>query len=108
MLIKKSVRTIVWLRYFPNWRRNGSSCPYCAGRLASKENCLAVLVPDLAAEWDYDVNGSLLPEQVLPKSMRSVGWVCRHCGHRWNAPIAYRTEGSGCPACRKKQRKNRT
>lgn len=88
-------------------RMDGSDCPYCTGRRASKENCLAAFAPAVAAEWDYSVNSGLTPEQVLPKSMRSVGWVCRECGHRWNAPIAYRTEGSGYPVCREKQRKMR-
>lgn len=83
---------------------NGSGCPYCNGRLAGKENCLATLNPVLAAEWDYDVNDNLTPEQVLPRSMRMVGWICQSCGCRWNAPIAYRTEGSGCPVCRKKKK----
>ena len=91
----------------PDSRVNGSGCPYCAGRLATRENCLAALAPALAAEWDYDANSPLTPEQVLPKSMRSVGWVCQHCGCRWRAPLAYRTEGSGCPACRKAQGRRR-
>ena len=88
----------------PDSRMDGSGCPYCNGRLASKENCLATLNPVLAAEWDYDVNDNLTPEQVLPRSMRMVGWICQSCGCRWNAPIAYRTEGSGCPVCRKKKK----
>ena len=91
----------------PDSRVNGSGCPYCAGRLATRENCLAALAPALAAEWDYDANSPLTPEQVLPKSMRSVGWICQRCGCRWRAPIAYRTEGSGCPACRKAQGRRR-
>ena len=91
----------------PDSRVSGSGCPYCAGRLASEENCLAALAPDLAAEWDYEANGELTPAQVLPRSMRKVGWICRSCGHRWSMPIAYRAEGSGCPVCREGQRKRR-
>lgn len=91
----------------PDSRINGSGCPYCAGRLACKENCLSALNPALASEWDNEVNGDLTPEQVLPKSMRSVGWICSFCGHRWNMPIAYRTEGSGCPVCRERRGRRR-
>lgn len=87
----------------PDSRINGSGCPYCNGQLASKENSLAALNPALAAEWDHDANDTLTPEQVLPRSMRAVGWICRSCGCRWTMPIAYRTEGSGCPVCRKKK-----
>lgn len=93
----------------PDSRMGGSGCPYCSGRRASKENCLATLNQALAAEWDYDANGELTPEQVLPCSMRRVDWICSICGHHWTAPIAYRTEGSGCPVCRAKRgRKERT
>ena len=90
----------------PDARIGGSGCPYCSGRLASRENCLAALEPALAAEWDYDANDPLTPEQVLPRSMRNVGWICQSCGCRWTAPISYRTEGSGCPVCREKRGRN--
>ena len=85
----------------PDARVSGHGCPYCAGLLASPENCLAALAPALAAEWDWEENRPLTPEQVLPHSIRAVGWLCPVCGHRWTAPIAYRMDGSGCPACRK-------
>ena len=28
-----------------------SGCPYCSGRLASDDNCLQTLYPELAKEW---------------------------------------------------------
>lgn len=91
----------------PDTRMNGSGCPYCVGRLPSGENCLAAIHPSLAAEWDYEGNQPLTPEQVLPRSMQKVSWVCRTCGHRWTAPIAYRADGSGCPVCRQKQKQRK-
>ncbi len=106
----RSTKTVWWIcenghewQASPDSRINGSGCPYCNGQLASKENSLAALNPALAAEWDHDANDTLTPEQVLPRSMRAVGWICRSCGCRWTMPIAYRTEGSGCPVCRKKK-----
>ena len=85
-------------------RMNGSGCPYCSGHLASKENCLLTLHPILSDEWDYESNYPLTPDQVLPRSMRKVTWICKECGHRWSAPISYRVDGSGCPECRKKKK----
>lgn len=89
----------------PDLRMNGRGCPYCSGRLASKENCLLTLYPSLAEEWDYEANQPLTPEQVLPHTMRKVNWVCKKCGHRWSSPVAYRVDGSGCPVCRKKKKR---
>lgn len=91
----------------PDARMGGSGCPYCTGRLASPENCLAATYPDIAAEWDAAANGEWTPEQVLPHSNRRAAWVCRTCGFRWSAPIVYRTDGSGCPACRKQKNRRR-
>lgn len=87
----------------PDARTSGSGCPYCAGRLPTEETCLHGMNPALAAEWDQEANGTLTPRQVFPHSKRRAGWKCSVCGHRWTAPIAYRTNGSGCPACREKR-----
>ena len=40
------------------------------------ENHLETLYPDVAAEWDYEENGSLEPSMVLPGSNRIVSWKC--------------------------------
>lgn len=48
-------------------RFGGAKCPFCAQRsLCSGSNDLATLMPDIAAQWDYDKNGSLRPCDVLP------------------------------------------
>lgn len=54
--------------------------------------------PDLVAEWDYEKNAGLKPENVRPGSERKVFWICPN-GHSYNTRIAHRVSGSGCPIC---------
>lgn len=85
-----------------NSRTNGGNgCPACAGRVATPEHNLAVIFPEVGAEWDWEANGSLKPTEVTPFSNRKVGWRCSaEPGHRWSATIQNRTSsGSGCPRC---------
>lgn len=80
-------------------RTRGNGCPYCSGFLAIPgENDLATVNPKLAAEWHPTKNGTLKPEDVLPKSNKRVWWICEK-GHDWEADIATRSSGSGCPFC---------
>jgi hypothetical protein len=82
-----------------NHRHQGTGCPYCAGRLAfGGENDLTVENPALATEWNYAKNGDLIPENVRPGSHKRVWWICNK-GHEWQAVIASRNEGYGCPCC---------
>ena len=78
-----------------------SGCRACAGKVATAQNNLQLHFPDIAAGWHPKKNGSLQPDQVLPKSGQSVVWRCladrRH--EDWTATIANRTTGSGCPSC---------
>lgn len=80
--------------------RNRTECPVCAGRkVISGENDLATVLPQLAAQWDAEKNGSLTPENVSPNSNRRVWWRCEK-GHAYCAVIAYRAQSnSGCPYC---------
>lgn len=82
-------------------------CPYCGGRKAlAGFNDLATTHPRLAAQWDYERNGSLRPEDVLAGSCKRVGWVCGE-GHRWSALVASRAKGKngdpGCPYCKREK-----
>jgi hypothetical protein len=82
-----------------NHRHHGTGCPYCSGRVAFKgDNDLATENPALAAEWNYDKNGGLVPEDVRPWSHKRVWWKCSK-GHEWQAVIASRNSGYGCPCC---------
>ena len=57
-----------------NDRARGGGCPFCAGRKTSKDNCLAVLNPDLAKEWHPTKNGDLSPVDFTCGSVKRVWW----------------------------------
>ena len=59
---------------------------------------LAVIAPELANEWDYRKNGTLLPSMVSIRASDKVWWKCAN-GHSWKAAIYNRSKGSGCPYC---------
>ncbi|MCO0601167.1 zinc-ribbon domain-containing protein [Peribacillus butanolivorans] len=76
-----------------------SKCPYCIGKLATRENCLMNQFPNIAKEWDSKKNIELSPYDVTPKSGKKVWWEC-HKGHSYQSVIADRTyKKSGCSYC---------
>ena len=80
-------------------RTSGTGCPVCANRIAvSGENDLATTHPELVEQWDTEKNGAVTPAQVFSGSRRKVWWRCE-CGHSWQAAIASRARGIGCPVC---------
>jgi hypothetical protein len=87
----------VWKARIAN-RSRGRGCPYCAGRLVCDDNCLQTLNPALASQWHPRENGALTPRDVTPGSIRKVWWVCGK-GHEWEATVASRSHGNGCPYC---------
>ncbi len=83
----------------PNNRTNtGTGCPSCTGRVVSVERALAAVRPELVAEWDAQHN-SQHAGQVAAYSHHVAWWRCSTCGYAWEATIANRTNGRGCPAC---------
>ena len=80
-------------------RANGCGCPYCKGKYAIRgETDICTTNPELAKEWNYDKNGSLIPEDVTAGSQKRVWWKCAK-GHEWQATIGNRSKGKGCPYC---------
>ena len=80
-------------------RHRGSICPYCAGRCVIKgNNDLATINPALAKEWNYEKNGRLTPVDVMSNSGQKLWWKCS-IGHEWQARVADRNKGKGCPYC---------
>lgn len=63
-----------------------------------KESSLLFSNPEIAKEWNYKKNGKLSPEHFLAYSNKKVWWICSK-GHEWQASIADRTSGNGCPYC---------
>lgn len=81
-------------------RKKATGCPYCSGRaVLSGENDLATKNPDVAAEWHPVLNGDLTPSTVAFKSRSKAWFLCSKCGHIWQAIIANRCAGRGCPIC---------
>ena len=59
-------------------------------KLIKGVNDLETLAPELAKEWNYDKNGSLLPPQVGGGgSHKKVWWICDK-GHEWPATLSSR------------------
>jgi hypothetical protein len=88
-----------------------SGCPRCAveRRAAARlgvphERSLAVRRPELAAELHSSRNGSIDTYTLGAASSRTVWWRCGVCGHDWEATVANRAAGTGCPACWQKRR----
>lgn len=78
--------------------RDNTGCPYCAGKKVAPDRNLATHFPDLAAQWNYERNLGMKPEEFSPKSGKKVWWKCPQ-GHEWKAVIANRSNGNGCPVC---------
>ena len=68
-------------------------------RSVLKENSLSIKYPEIAKEWDYENNHSLLPSMFSPKSNDKVAWICP-LGHHYSTVISNRTRNNtGCPYC---------
>ena len=61
------------------------------------------LGPALQQQWDHAANAHLGPVDITPKNGRKVWWRCDQCPdghlHRWEATVANRSNGRGCPQC---------
>ncbi len=82
-----------------NKRNHGRGCPFCANKkILQGYNDLITINPNLASEWNYKKNKNLKPEDFTIGSSKKVWWKCSK-GHEWEATIAHRTHGRGCPFC---------
>ena len=63
-----------------------------------KQSSLLILNPKLAEEWNYKMNGNLKPEFFSVSSQKKLWWECKN-GHSWQATVANRNYGYGCPYC---------
>lgn len=77
----------------------GNRCQICAGKIVLKGfNDLATLYPEIAAEWDYEKNEGLTPDQITAAVKAKVWWHCKS-DHSWQAFVYHRKNGTGCPYC---------
>ena len=79
-------------------------CPICNNEKVSGRYNLVTEFPDIAREWNYIKNGSLIPLEVSPKSSKKVWWICKYNPtHIWADKVGNRTVlNRGCPICSKK------
>lgn len=95
-------------------RTAGSGCPSCGRKKAGiaqkqgsilKYGSLQSACPEIAAQWDYDENNGITPEQVSPVDKSSkFHWICS-CGTKWISDVYSLTHSKyvGCRKCRYKQ-----
>jgi hypothetical protein len=84
----------------PPYVRASQGCPFCANMRVSTTNSLAAKAKKVAAWWHPTKNGTLRPRDVIAGSPRRVWWKCpRGPDHEWQASIANRVAGTGCPFC---------
>jgi positive regulator of sigma E activity len=79
-------------------RIKGNGCPYCSGQRVCADNSLSTLYPDISKQWHCKKNRDLTPDDVTPYSNKKVWWCCKK-NHEWEATVAERTIGRGCPYC---------
>lgn len=88
-------------------RSRGNGCPFCSGRLPTKENCLKTKNPTVSKEWNFERNGTINPQNTLPNSNKRVWWKCVN-GHEWQARVNDRNKGTKCPICTKNNRRKKS
>lgn len=75
-------------------------CPVCSNhQLLRGFNDLQTKYPEIAKEWDAELNSPLLASDVLFGSSKKVWWRCPE-GHSYSAKVDSRTrQNTGCPFC---------
>ena len=82
-----------------NRTSRGSGCPVCAGKKPlTEDTTLTAQLPELAAQWHIHNNGDLRADQVSVTTGQKVWWCCP-TGHVYQAGVAVRVRGVGCPLC---------
>jgi len=90
----------------PSEHLAGKNCPYCLRLKFHPSESLAVLYPDIAAEWDYELNkdSGYTPETIGLDTRRKFWWHCNNGrNHSYLATIAKRVSGLKCAVCHGKQ-----
>jgi len=95
-------------------RSGGANCPVCTNQnrgealgarnqRVSPDRSLAVKRPDLFSELHPTRNGAVDLATLGAGSGRRMWWSCRQ-GHEWQATVANRSGGTGCPVCSAQER----
>jgi hypothetical protein len=92
----------------------GTGCPRCGrmrqgqGRAAAAAgDALRDRFPQLAVEFRSNVaHPDRHPDTLKPGSHDHCWWQCGSCNRHWLAMVKKRTQGQGCPACRRGSRRS--
>lgn len=91
----------------PSEHLKGKGCKYCVHQSFHPFECLAILHPEIAAEWDNKLNKETgyTPETIGIDSKKQFYWHCNNGKpHSYHSTIAYRVKRkSGCAICHGKQ-----
>lgn len=88
-------------------RSRGNRCEQCRPKqlgimhaTPAQGESLSDRYPDVAAKW-HPAKNQASPDQVKPRSMRRVWWLCPKCGDEWAATVSNVTgaKKTGCPTC---------
>lgn len=83
-------------------RRKGRGCSICAGKkVLPGFNDLMFMCPEIAAEWDYELNSCTPSEIHWNNQSRMFHWICSQCGRKWSSMVHNRTQ---CPECKRRKR----
>jgi hypothetical protein len=96
-------KALIYSRGTNGQNGRGNGCPVCASTvIRTGVNDLATVKPYIASQWHPVKNGDLKASEVSVKSNKKVWWK-GNCGHEWDAVIASRSVGKGCPICSNKK-----
>lgn len=77
--------------------QDDSGCPFLSNNAVWKGfNDLRTKRPDLADEWDFEKNGSVMPDEITLYSNKKRWWKCPQCGKSWYISPAKRAMGQEC------------
>lgn len=80
-------------------KAQGHDCKVCSGQVATEEYNLELLFPEVANEWNYELNNGT-PDTYLPFSNEVVFWDCPKCKSTYDNAINDRTGGGeNCSYC---------
>lgn len=97
-------------------RVRGRGCPVCSLRKKTsvarkkrliEKGVLSETNTELMKDWNYRKNTEVSPDNIHSGYPRKVWWICHKCKHEWQATVASRTSGRGCPRCADEKRKKK-
>jgi len=86
-----------WQKSIYSRTYNKSKCPYCTGRYVfTGYNDLQTKKPEIAAEWDYELNETTPDKVHYNNQTMQAHWICKICGYKWMHTVKQRDR---CPEC---------